>query len=176
MERPPIPRAIPRVQILPEDGISRDGAERHARIPGLVAIDETTPSVVATIIISSSGRRIQQREIGPSTRSVLRRGDIDKERGEPVPAQVDGRLRGGLEPVRMGLILFSELVAHELERLEMRARDVQALEGEGAVLDAADDVVARGTGRARCPRGGVGQSRAGFVDDFRVCELLVAVG
>lgn len=70
----------------------------------------------------------------------------------------------------MMLVVFTKFIRDELKRFEMRARNVESLERQGAVLNATDNIVARRAGRARVASCRV-HSVAGFIDDFGFGEL-----
>jgi hypothetical protein len=65
----------------------------------------------------------------------------------------------------VGLVVFAAIVADELERFQMRARGIVALEGESTGFNAADYVIARGTGGRGCAGCGVDLVPL-FVGDF----------
>lgn len=75
--------------------------------------------------------------------------DIRKERANAVPAYGSGSVPRVGEPVGVVVVAFGGAVFHELEGLEVLARGVVALEGEGAGLDAADQGVAGDEGGLR---------------------------
>lgn len=130
--------------IPPEDSIAHGGAKRDAGIPRLVAVDEGAgaPSRIA--------RRLQHREIRTSARQVLfcffpsspcrrrrrrrrrrriRSRDVHEKRTSAVPAQRGRRVRHrvGRVPVRVEVEVLAAGVAHELQGLEVLARDVVLL-------------------------------------------------
>jgi len=136
MKRRRIPTAI-LAQIHPEHRIPRHRSKRDAILPRLIAVHELAPALVA--------RRIQDGEVRAAARDVGR-CDVDEERAQPVSAHGGGRLRRGREPVRVVVVGLAAAVLHELQGLEVRAGRVEALEVEGARLDAADGGIAEDAG------------------------------
>lgn len=154
MQCPLIPRTILQ-QILPEHRIADHRPKRNAVLPRLITINEFTPPLVP--------RRRHHREISAAARNIVRRGHVREERAQPVTAQRGRRVRRVRVPVRVEVVPLADAVLDQLHGLQVRARHVEPLEQQRALLDAADHGVARHVGRLRGPRlpealgaGGVG--------------------
>jgi hypothetical protein len=153
------------VQILPEHRIPRQRSKRDALLPRLITVHELAPALIA--------RRIQDGEVRAAARDIRHR-DIDEKRAEAVAANGGGRLLCGFEPGGVMVVTLAASVLYELQGLEVRARDVEALEGEGARFDAAHDGVAGDAGGL----GGTGLAVAldsRFVSDDGLSEGAFAV-
>lgn len=133
MQRPLIPRPI-RQQILPEDRIPLERAKRDALVPVLVTIDKPAPPLVRG--------RIDHREVGAAPRRPVGDVHVGEETRRPVPAHVRAGVGRVGVPVRVEVEVLAHAVLDQLDRLEVAAGHVEALELEGAVLYAPHDGVA----------------------------------
>jgi hypothetical protein len=144
MQSPLIAPAV-LVQILPKHGIAHDGAERDAVVIGLVAVDKVAPLLVVW--------RIEHGEIGAAARDIVGGGDVGEKRRLPITAQRRRGVRGRVsEPVGVVVVALALGVLDQLHGLELRPGHIEALEEQGALLDAADHVVALYVGGLRRAR------------------------
>lgn len=137
MQRPSVSPATGQ-QINPKHRIPLDRTERHAPLPLLVAIHKLAPPLAVLLI----RRRIHHRKPRPPAHRPVLNLDIR----EKTRLSISPRLRAGQGPVRVPVRVEVEVlslaVADELDRLEPGPREVQqALEPQGAVLDARYDFV-----------------------------------
>ena len=77
------------------------------------------------------------RKISPAPCSVVIDVDVSEKGTDSVAGAV--KVRWVCEPVGVEVIAFRDAVFYELDGFEVGGGDVVALEGEGAVLNAADD-------------------------------------
>lgn len=162
MQRPLIPSPV-RHQILPIHDIALNRPKRHARLILLVTVNEPAPPLVP--------RRIQDGKVGPAAGDVVGL-DVAEEGADAVAAQRRGRVRRLGEPVGVEVVALRDGVLDQLDGLQVRLGHVEALEGEGARLDAAHDGVA-GDGGGLGGADGVDGRVAAF-EDGRVLEVAVS--
>jgi hypothetical protein len=139
MESPLVPGAVG-IQVLPVDGVSLDGAEGHTILVGGVAVDKGAPGEALAALL----RRIEKGEVRASARGVVADTDVTEEAGATVAGAGGGAAgaRGVGEPIGVVVEVFPWAVLDKLQGLEEgadgRGGGVEALEEEGAGLDAAD--------------------------------------
>lgn len=148
------------MQVFPVHKVSFHRTKRHAALPRLVAVDKRAPSIVV--------RCVKKREIGSSASDVGHR-NIPKERRQTVAAMVSFGVRRIGEPVRMEMIPLAFTVLDQLKWLQVIIGYAVALEGDGALLDAANHVVSPEAGALGCAYAVCGFA-ARRIDDARVCE------
>lgn len=126
--------------VLPKDDVALDGTERDAAIAGLVAVDEAAPGGVVV-------GDVEDGKICAAAGGALADADVAEEGGGALAAEAGGAVGGVDEPVGVEVVVLAGGVADELDGLEVGAGQArEALEGEGAGLDAPDDGVVEGDG------------------------------
>lgn len=131
MQRPLVSPTI-RQQVLPIHDIALNRPKGNARLVLFVAVYKLTPALIAG--------RVQDGKVCASARDVVGL-DVPKKGADAIAAQRHGCVGGIGEPVGVKVVALRDGVLDELDGLEVRLGDVEALEVEGAGLDAADDGV-----------------------------------
>lgn len=142
MQRPRVPPPIGQ-QIDPKNGIPLHRPKGNPPLPLLITVHKPalTPPPIP--------RRIHNRKISPATRGAVVDRHVREETRQPVPALPRRRKRRVSVPVRVEVEVLARAVPHQLNRLQLAARHVEALEGQRAVLDAAHHRVPRHVGALR---------------------------
>lgn len=131
MQRPLVSPAI-RQQVLPIHDIAFNRPKGNARLVLFIAVYKLTPALIPG--------RVQDRKVCPPASDVVGLY-VSKKGADAIPAQRHGCVGGIGEPVGVKVVALRDGVLDELDGLEVRLGHVEALEVEGAGLDAADDGV-----------------------------------